>query len=95
MNCEELEKGGWERRSIVDEPRVRELVDLYESLGFETHIEPVRPEEMVGECTECFEVDCQKYKAIYTRSKPQNFTNAATKADTKLHESTQERETIS
>ncbi|UCE18736.1 MAG: hypothetical protein JSV84_18155 [Gemmatimonadota bacterium] len=69
MNREELEKGGWESRSIADEPRVRELVDLYESLGFETHIEPVRPEEMVGECTECFESDYKKYKEVFTRRK--------------------------
>lgn len=66
---EKLEKNGWKRRSVVDEPRVKELVELYQSLGFETRIEPIRPEEMVGECTECLEVDCKRYKAIYTRRK--------------------------
>ena len=84
----ELEKEGWERRSIVDEPQVKELVDLYESLGFEIHVEPVRSEEMVGECTECFEKDCIKYKAVYTRKQ-------ATKAATKLHKMTQKEETTS
>ena len=69
MNKIELEKEGWERRSIVDEPRVRELVDLYESLGFETHIEPARPEDLASECTECFETKCIKYKEIFTRPK--------------------------
>ncbi|MFQ6092980.1 MAG: hypothetical protein ACE5OR_09915 [bacterium] len=68
----ELKRKGWEKRSVVDEPRVKELVGLYTSLGFEVRVEPVRPEEMVGECTECFEVDCTKYRAIYTRRKPQN-----------------------
>ena len=82
MKREELEKEGWERRSIIDEPRVKELVDLYESLGFETHIEAVRPEEMVGECTECFETNCTKYKAIYTRKQ-------ATKSAARSHKSTQ------
>ena len=69
MIKKELEKEGWERRSIVDEPRVREISELYASMGFEVHIEPVRPEEMVGECAECFEEDCTKYKEIYTRPK--------------------------
>ena len=79
MNKIELEKEGWERRSIVDEPRVLELSELYASMGFEVHIEPVRPEEMVGECTECFEVDCKKYKEIYTRHRPQNRPQNYTK----------------
>ena len=94
MNRVELEKEGWERRSIVDEPRVRELVDLYESLGFETHIEPVRPEEMVGECTECFETDCKRYKEIYTRS-GHKITQKDTKTTTNLQERIQKGETIS
>ena len=38
----ELEAEGWEARFIADEPRLSESVELYESLGMEVHLEPVR-----------------------------------------------------
>jgi hypothetical protein len=38
----ELEKEGWTRQFTVDEPRLSEAVEMYKSLGFEVHLEPMR-----------------------------------------------------
>ncbi|MFX0183423.1 MAG: hypothetical protein ACFE95_10115 [Candidatus Hodarchaeota archaeon] len=64
----QLEKEGWERKFTIEEHRVDEYRELYESLDQEVRVEPVVPSEMEG-CTECFKVECDKYRTIYTRSK--------------------------
>lgn len=46
-----------------------EAVELYESLGYEVHLEPATPEEIGGECGVCFEDMTDRYKTIYTRRK--------------------------
>ena len=61
-----LEKEGWTKRSILDEPRLSEAVELYRSLGFEVRLEPVRPGNMKG-CTSCLEYGTENYKVVYTR----------------------------
>jgi hypothetical protein len=38
---EELKKEGWEKRFIIDEPRLSEMVEQYKELGFEVLLEPV------------------------------------------------------
>lgn len=63
----ELEREGWVRQFTADEPRLSEVVELYESLGFEVHLEPVTPDESVVECQICFEEESERYKTIYTR----------------------------
>ena len=63
----ELEAQGWEARFIADEPRLSEAVELYESLGMEVHLEPVRPGS--AECTACMEECPERFKMIYTRRK--------------------------
>ena len=40
----ELEKEGWSRQFTSDEPRLSEAVELYKSLGFEVHLEPIVPD---------------------------------------------------
>jgi len=42
---------------------------LYDSLGFEVHLQPVTPGELTEECQLCFAVDGDRYKTIYTRPK--------------------------
>lgn len=69
---EELAGLGWERRFIADEPRLSEMKELYESIGFDVILEPLpSKEEMAtcGEsgCTACLDADPSKYRAIYTR----------------------------
>ncbi|MFX0014785.1 MAG: hypothetical protein ACFFB2_00705 [Promethearchaeota archaeon] len=63
-----LEKEGWERKFTIEEFRVSEYVELYQSLNQEVRVEPVIPGEMEG-CAECFKADCDKYRIIYTRIK--------------------------
>jgi hypothetical protein len=64
---EELAKEGWEKKSVMSEPRLSEAVEMYESLGLEVRVEPVDLESMDEECRECFEQD--DCKVIYTRKR--------------------------
>ena len=59
---------GWEKRNTVGKDRVEELVELYESLGFEVKVELY--EDIGGEgevCDECFGGGAGDYFVIYTR----------------------------
>lgn len=60
---------GWERRFIGDARQTKEATELYEELGFEVHAEPVRAEEMGGECDDCRVLILLEFKTIYTRPK--------------------------
>jgi hypothetical protein len=64
---EEVE--GWTARTTIDEPRLSELSELYEELGFEVMIRPVTADEGDGTCSVCVMDDPERYKTIYTRPK--------------------------
>jgi hypothetical protein len=64
---EELKKEGWEKRFIMDEPRLSEAVAQYEAIGFEVLLEPV--DMSSEECTSCMTAFSDRYKTIYTRRK--------------------------
>ncbi len=73
---EELIAAGWEKRFIACEPRLAEMVATYQEIGFEVHLEPLPPKEErdaasceADGCTVCFDVDPDKYRIIFTRSK--------------------------
>ena len=66
---EELARLGWERQSTYDEPRLSEMVDTYREIGLEVHLEPFDPDQESG-CADCMAATPEKYKTIYTRSKP-------------------------
>ena len=64
----------WERRSIIDNDRVSEQVEMYESIGFEVMVKDVDPEQLPEQlpeeyCKECFIANPEKYKILYTRKK--------------------------
>ena len=60
----------WERRNIIDNDRVSEQVEMYESIGFEVMVKDVDPEQLPEEyCKECFITTPEKYKILYTRKK--------------------------
>ena len=59
-----LEKEGWQRRSILDEPRLGEVVKGYEDMGLEVLMTDLKPELAEG-CKTC--IDGQAFKMIYTR----------------------------
>jgi hypothetical protein len=68
QKAKKLEEDGWVKKFTIEKPRVREYIELYESLGQEVRIESVVPSEIEG-CNECFKGECNKYKVIYTRKK--------------------------
>lgn len=74
---DELKKEGWQKRFVAEEPRLSEMVQLYEETGFEVLLEPVsaveEPDEGKGECQECricLEGGEDQYQVIFTRPKP-------------------------
>jgi hypothetical protein len=60
---------GWTRRTTIDEPRLSELVELYEELGFEVMLRPVSRDELGDACSECMLATPQRFRTIYTRPK--------------------------
>jgi len=65
---EELAHQGWKRQTTIDEPRLSDIVEMYEEIDFEVHLEPFNPDEEPG-CIECMKAMPDKYKTIYTRKK--------------------------
>ena len=65
-----LERQGWIRRFVADEPRLSEAVELYKSIGYEVKLKPAVFDQISEECGKCLlHKDCDKYKTIYTRPK--------------------------
>ena len=58
----------WERGFTVEERRVNEYVELYESIGYEVRVEPATPNE-VEECQVCFKADFNNLRTIYIKRK--------------------------
>jgi len=58
----------WERGFTVEENRVKEYVELYESIGYEVRVEPATPNE-VEECQVCFKADFKNLRTIYIKRK--------------------------
>ena len=65
-----LKDQGWMKQNTIDEPRLSECVELYESLGYEVHLEPATPSEF-EECRKCYELEEETaaVKTIYIRPK--------------------------
>lgn len=63
---QQLEKEGWEKRTVTNEPRLSELIELYEELDLEVKTIPSSPEDFEG-CSICFDADSDRYRTIYTR----------------------------
>jgi hypothetical protein len=71
---DELKKDGWQKRFVAAEPRLSEMVLLYEETGFEVYLVPVseveEPDEGKEECQGCricFEGAEDRYQVIFTR----------------------------
>ncbi len=58
----------WERGFTVEELRVNEYVELYESIGYEVRVEPATPNE-VEECQVCLKADFDNLRTIYIKQK--------------------------
>jgi hypothetical protein len=66
---EELKKNGWIKRTTIDEPRLSEIVDEYETLGFEVRLEPVNLNELDEKCRRCYRNDVDRFKTVYVRKR--------------------------
>jgi len=66
---DELKKNGWVKQNTIGEPRLSECVELYKSLGYEVHLEPVHTNEMTEECRKCYEKEPGTVRTIYIRKK--------------------------
>ena len=69
MTDTKLEKEGWTKQTTIGEPRLSEIVELYESLGYEVRLEPVKLDELDEECRKCYEGEIDKVKTVYVRKK--------------------------
>ena len=58
----------WERGFTMEECRVNEYVELYESIDYEVRVEPATPNE-VEECQICFKADFNNLRTIYIKRK--------------------------
>ncbi len=65
----EMKKEGWVKRTTIGEPRLSEIVELYKSLGYEVHVEPVTLDELDEDCRRCYENEIDKLGTVYVRKK--------------------------
>ena len=64
-----LEKEGWVKQTTIGEPRLSEIVQLYRSLGYAVHLEPIKLDELDEECRSCYESEIGEVKTVYVRKK--------------------------
>ncbi|MFX1243124.1 MAG: hypothetical protein ACFFA7_17910 [Promethearchaeota archaeon] len=61
----------WERGFTVEQDRVAEYVELYESIGYEVRVEPATPDEQ-EDCQECFKADFDNLRTIFIKRSKNN-----------------------
>ena len=69
----ELVAAGWTRRFMADGRRAKEAEELYESLGFDVLMVPVKAEELDDDCADCQVVMQLQFKDVYTRLKSDQY----------------------
>ena len=65
----ELEKKGWIKRTILEDPKLSEIVEEYYSLGFDVHLEPVTLEDLDQNCDICYKNQIEKFRIIYIKKR--------------------------
>ena len=65
---EKLTSEGWQKKATYDDPRLSEMVAVYEQIGLNVHLEPFNAENEDG-CTGCMQSFPDRFKTIYTRRK--------------------------
>lgn len=63
----ELALEGWTRRFVGGGTRLKEVVQLYESLGQEVLLDQLGAEELAEDCGDC-SLALQFFRVIYTRT---------------------------
>ena len=62
-----LKSDGWTKQSTHDEPRLSEVINMYQEIGLEVFLEPFNPSEESG-CRACIRATAQNYKTVFTRN---------------------------
>lgn len=62
---------GWREVAVDGETHVKRITDAYEELGFDVHVEEVKPEE-VEQCTKCLQERGERIYRVYTRQKQED-----------------------
>ena len=57
---------GWKNRGTFDEPRLSDVVEMYEEMDFEVMLVDFDPDAHIG-CVECMKIEPHRYKIVYTR----------------------------
>ncbi len=65
---DELKRQGWQKRTTIDDSRLQEIIEEYELLGFEVHLEPITKEDL-KKCKNCYLNKIDRFKTIYVRKK--------------------------
>jgi hypothetical protein len=68
---EKLIRQCWVKKATYDDPRLSEMVAMYEELGLDVHLEPFNAENEEG-CVSCMKLFPEQFKTIYTRRRPGN-----------------------
>jgi hypothetical protein len=63
---EEARGQGYTRNFVADEPRLSEMVETYEELGFDVVVVPISIDDD-AECTECMKQHPERFQVIYTK----------------------------
>ena len=66
--AEKLISEGWQKQATYDDPRLSEMVDMYQEIGLAVHLEPFNAANEKS-CTGCMELLPDQFKTIYTRRK--------------------------
>lgn len=69
--AERLSSEGWKKQATYDDPRLTEMVEMYQEIGLEVHLEPFDAENE-KDCTTCMASMPDLYKTIYTRPKSED-----------------------
>jgi len=62
-----LETSGWVRRTIADRTRMDQLVEVYQSLGFETRVLTLAPDRFGDACRACAVASAGDCLLLFTR----------------------------
>jgi len=58
----------WQEVAVDSGDHLQRMVDMYQELGFEVHLEVVNPED-VGRCDVCYKAGSEKIYRVYVRRK--------------------------
>ncbi len=65
---QEAQAAGYTRNFVAVEPRLSEMVQTYEELGFDVVVVPTSIDDD-AECTECMKQNPELFQVIYTKQR--------------------------